>query len=87
MTELDLYKFINENDIEWHRQDNDGMPDILILPYIFQLEDFCKLIEYYDTDDGGLIVRLRNGYAGIWMKEICEYYGIDINNVFKEEKP
>lgn len=31
MTELELYKYINDNDIEWNRQDNDGTPDVLIL--------------------------------------------------------
>ena len=84
MTELELYKFINDNSIEWHRQDNEGTPDILIFPYVFQLEDFCKLIKDYDTDDGGLIIRLRslNGYVAIWMGELCEYYGINMDNVF-----
>jgi len=85
MTELELYRFINEHDIEWHKQDNEGTPDILIFPYIFQLEDFCKLVKGYNTDDGGLIIRLLDGYTAIWMKDLCEYFGIEIDNVFKSE--
>jgi len=26
MTELQLYKYINDNNIEWHRRNNDGTP-------------------------------------------------------------
>jgi hypothetical protein len=82
MTELQLFRYIHENNIEWHRQDNDGTPDILIFPYVFQLEDFCKLVKGYNIDDGGLIIRLMNGYVAIWMGELCEYYGINMDNVF-----
>jgi hypothetical protein len=28
MTELELYKYIKNNDIEWHRRDNNGTDDI-----------------------------------------------------------
>lgn len=82
MTELELYKFINDNSIEWHRQNNDGTPDILIFPYTFQLEDFCKLVKDYNADDGGLVIRLLNGYVAIWMNDLCDYFGIDIDKVF-----
>ena len=85
MTELELYKYINENNVEWHRHDNNGTPDVIILPYTFQLEDFNELIKDYDTDDG-LEVRLKNGYAGIWMQDLCDYYGIDIDKVFCGEE-
>jgi hypothetical protein len=82
MTELELYKFINDHDIEWHREDNDGTPDIIIFPFVYHLEHFCEIVKDYDTDDGGLIIRLKNGYVAIWMNDLCEYFGIDINKVF-----
>jgi hypothetical protein len=28
---------------------------------------------------------MMNGYFAFWMKDICEYYGIEINNVFVGE--
>jgi hypothetical protein len=82
MTELELYKYIHDNSIEWRREVNEGSPDILIFPYVFQLEDFCKLIKAYNADDGGLVIRLLNGYCAIWMNDICEYFAIDIDKVF-----
>jgi hypothetical protein len=85
MTELELYKFINDNTIEWHRRDNEGEEDIIIFPYIFQIEEFQKLLSNHHYDDGGLICRMMNGYFAFWMKDICEYYGIEINNVFVGE--
>lgn len=85
MTELQLYKYINDNNIEWHRHENEGVQDVIILPYTFQLEEFNELIKNYDTD-GGLPCVLRNGYCGIWMKDLCEYFGIEIDNVFTGEE-
>jgi hypothetical protein len=82
MTELELYKFINDNNVEWHKRDNEGTEDVVILPYIFLLEEFSKLIKDYDSDEG-LILRLQKDYVGIWMKDLCEYFGIELNNVFK----
>lgn len=85
MTELELYKYINDNDIEWHRHYNNGEQDVVILPYIFQLEDFAKLISNYNTDEG-LEMRFQNGYVGIWMKDLCDYFGIDYEKVFCGEE-
>lgn len=85
MTELDLYRYIHGNNIEWHRHNNNGVADVIILPYIFQLEDFSRLISNYDTDEG-LELRLQNGYVAIWMNDLCEYYGIDIDKVFVGEE-
>lgn len=44
MTELELYKYINDNNIEWHRQDNDGTPDIIMFPLTFQIDEFVVLL-------------------------------------------
>lgn len=80
MTELELYKFIHENEIEWHREQNDGESDIIIFPSIFQIEEFNKLVS--DTFEQGIECVMRDGYFAFWMRDICEYYGIDINKVF-----
>ena len=85
MTELELYKFINDNNIEWHRQDNDGVPDIIIFPYFFQMEEFGKLMKNF-TRDGGLECRMLDNYFAIWMQDVCDYFGISSENVFKEKQ-
>lgn len=87
MTELELYKFIKENNIEWHRADNEGTSDIIIFIYIFQLEGFYKIIKGYMDDDGGLAVRLLNGYVAVWMNDLCEHFDVDMNNVFTGQEP
>jgi hypothetical protein len=85
MKALDLYKFIQENDVEWRWENNDGEKDVLIFPYVFELKGFCELIKNYEPDEP-LQVRLKNGYAAIWMKDLCEYFGIKLSEVFEEDK-
>jgi hypothetical protein len=36
------------------------------------------------TTDNELNCVLKDGYVCIWMQDICDYYGIEITNVFKE---
>jgi hypothetical protein len=84
MTELELYKFINDNSIEWSKEINDHTEDILIFPYTFQMDRFVELVKDCDFDEG-LICRLKGHYFAIWMSELCKSNGIDMNNVFKEE--
>lgn len=80
MSELELYRFIKDNDIEWSRQGNDGTPDVLIFPYTFQVHDFYKLLK--GSIDEGIRCTLMDGYFAFWMKDICEAHDIDIDKVF-----
>jgi len=82
MTELDLHKYIQENNIEWHRQDNDGIDDVLIFPSFYQIEALHKILSPCLFDDEGIECRMKDGYFAIWMQDICDYYGIEMNNVF-----
>lgn len=87
MTELELYRFITDHDIDWRGESNEGAQDILIFPFIFQLEAFCQLINQYQTDESPLTIKVHpsSSYAAIWMRDICEYFGIDMENVFTSE--
>ena len=85
MTELELCKYIKNNDIEWHKRDNNGTEDIIILPDISDLNIFVKLVDKY-TIQGGIEGRLMNGYFAFWMKDLCDYYDIDMDNVFCKEE-
>jgi len=82
MTELELYNYIYENGIEWRWDWKDGNPDVLIFPYTFQIEEFSDLIK--SCTDDGVECRLMNGYFAIWMLEICDRYGIELEKVFPE---
>jgi len=85
MTELQLHKFITDNNVEWHRKDNNGTPDVMIFPKAWDFEAFCELVKGYYNDDGGLQVTVKRNYFANWMKELCEYFDIDMDNVFVGE--
>lgn len=86
MTEIELYKFIRDNDIEWHWRDNDGQEDVYILPFYFNLPDLIEILGGTILTNEGIECRLRDGYFAIWMNDICEYFGIDIFQVFPKEE-
>lgn len=82
MTELELYKFINENNIEWCKQDNNGTEDVLIFPSFYEMKAFKNLLPSSIFDGGGIECTMMDGYFCFWMKDICENYGLKLENVF-----
>ena len=90
MTELELYKFVNERHCEWHWGYHiDGIHLILIISHC-DLRGFCKMLDYSSFDDGGLNCDQRLLYDGsvglVPFENICEYYGIDAEKVFPKEE-
>lgn len=83
MDSLELYKFINDNNIEWHRLDNQGSEDILIFPNYGEVFKLNEILSPCLFDDGGVECVMKDGYLAIWMRDICQYYNIDMDNVFK----
>jgi hypothetical protein len=86
MKAIELYRFITENDIEYHYRDNNGTEDVIIFPYTFQIDEFSELLKSYDYCDGGIECFLMDGYFAIWMKDVCEYYGIELSEVFDKDE-
>ena len=82
MTELELYKYINDHKIEWHRAIRDGKEDILIMPAFDFLKAFTEMLGQSIFDDEGVESMLRDGYLCIWMQDICDFHGVEMNNVF-----
>lgn len=85
MTELQLFKFITENSIEWSRKDNNGTMDVMIFPYTFNMKEFAELIGNRGPEEG-IVCVLVNGYFAIWMNDVCSHFDIDPNNVFVGEE-
>lgn len=87
MTAIELYKFIEDNNIEnRYETDNEtGIRDVLIFPYTFQVHDFYKLLGKSSFDDGGINCQMMDGYFAFWMKDLCEYHGIELQEVFGED--
>lgn len=82
MTELSLYKFITDNEIEWRWDINKNEEDVLIFIYPWNIEDFNKLFSPFMFDDGGIECVMMDGYFCFWMEDICQHYDIILENVF-----
>ena len=88
MKAIELYKYIHENGIEFrYETHNDtGIRDVLIFPSIYQIEGFYKLLSRCSFDDGGIECQMMDGYFAFWMDDICSYHGVEIQEVFGEDK-
>lgn len=84
MTELELYKFVKDNNIEWHRSNNAGDLDIIMFVELYNLKEFSKLIK--SMLDEPVDCKMRDGYLCFWMNDMCGYYGIDPDVVFTGEE-
>ncbi len=84
MTELQLFKWITDNNIEWHWQENDGDDDVICCVDAHQLEGFFELFDRQFFDDVFQCI-LKYRYIAIWMNDICDYHGIELEAVFDKD--
>lgn len=80
MTELELYKFVNGNDIE-HHKDFRGGEDVILFINIHLLDEWNKMVSGM-LDDGVMECVMKEGYFCFHMNDICEYYDIKLESVF-----
>lgn len=86
MKELTLYKFIENNKVEYHRKNRTNETlDVIVFIDFDLLSKFQSIIGTGIFDDGGLEVVMKEGYVAIWMDAICEYLDIDLSAVFDKE--
>jgi hypothetical protein len=81
MTELELYKFIEES---LSLTSFDG-EEAIIWVYHHHIGDFVTLIGDYYLSEGGIEVRLQEEYIAVKMNEICEYNDINMFAVFSND--
>ena len=81
MTELELYKFIKDYNIEYHKIDD----EVVIFLSFSELAEFVKLISYNYFDDAGEDIVLKKEFVCIKMKDICQYYDIELQKVFEDK--
>jgi len=83
MSELELYKFLNENSIEhhWEREEKEL---IAWIPFCW-LQEFAELIGGNCLSDGGLMVNLQNNYIALDLVPVAEYHEIELENILKKE--
>lgn len=80
MTELDLFKFIQDHNSEYHWHGE----EIYFFVGDSDFKDFISLLPYSIFDDSGIDCKLKDGYLVFEMIGICDYCGIDPKRVFKE---
>jgi hypothetical protein len=87
MKALEIYKYIKNNNIEWHWiNEHKEINDVVIFPYYFQLDDFNKLLSNTDFDDGGIECNLMNGYVAIKLRDLFESHDIELSEIFPENE-
>lgn len=87
MTELQLYRFIKENDIECNifKDDRTGKISKVIsfIPY-FLIEDFIELFkDSLMLLNNPLECYLKEDCLCVEMTQVCEYFDIEPENIFK----
>ena len=84
MKALDLYKFIKNNKIEWHWS-NDNEEVYLMLNF-HELKEFNDLLGYHIFSEEGVEVVMKFDYVCYPMTYICEYFGVELKEVFTENE-
>ena len=85
MKNLELYKFITNNNIEYHRNEHKKMTNVIVFIPFNLISEFVKIIGSGILDEGGLDCVLKDGYIAIWMLEICEYLDVELLEVFDKK--
>jgi hypothetical protein len=81
MEALDLYKFIKENDIEYHWIEEGE--DVILFVNNRDLPEWNTLLGYHILDEEGLKCTMKDGYLCFEMKDICEHFDIKLSDVFE----
>lgn len=84
MTELQLYKFVNNNKLEYHWANKTKKEVYLFVPFCL-LSGFTSLFGNDYFDDGDFACVMKKDYVCFDMAEICQYYDIDIDEIFDKE--
>jgi hypothetical protein len=80
MTELELYKFIDEYNIE-HRWN--GEEFLVWIPF-YVLDDFMEMVSDSFFDEGGYEVNLQCDYICLDLAPIASYEDIELENILKK---
>jgi hypothetical protein len=81
MKAIELYKFVNNNNIEYHWNDD----DVILFVNDYDISEWNKLLGSHILDDSGLSCIMKDGYFCFKMKDICEYFDIELKDIFETE--
>lgn len=81
MTELDLYKFVQDKEVSW--QGN----SLILWINPSEVEDFAELIDRCSADDGGYDCKVQHdGTIVMELDMLCDEYDIDPENILPKEE-
>lgn len=85
MEELDLYKFIGEQKLEYHWVDEDN--DVVLFVEHYKMKNWNTFLKSYSLNifEDGIESVMKDGYSCFHMKDMCEYFGIKIERIFEKE--
>jgi hypothetical protein len=84
VSELDLYKFITDNNVEYHW--NHDNTECWMMPSIYLIEDFNKLLPKCLYDEDGVSSVMKDNYFCFEMVNICESCDIEPEKIFEKDK-
>jgi len=82
MKAIDLYKFVKENDIEYHWYYDS---EVFMYVEIQHIDEWNKLLGSSIFDDDGLDCIMKEGYFVFEMQNICECFDIELSEIFKNK--
>jgi hypothetical protein len=87
MKAIDFYKFINENNIEfhWHENPETKERDVLFFVNYWQIKDLSKLLTNADFGDEGIRCQMKDGYFDFWASDILYAHLIELTEIFGED--
>jgi len=85
MTELKLYKFLNDHELEYHWQDYEKKDaEFLVWIPFYLLEEFTQMIGYNYLSEGGIEVLLQESCIALDIVDIAEYHDIELENILSK---
>lgn len=81
MKELDLYKFIQSHNVEYHWLEN----DVMMFVNVWNIEEFLKMLPNGIFDDSGVECIAKQGYFVFMMQTICSYCDIELDRIFTDK--
>lgn len=81
MNALTLYKFLTDNSVECSWRDE--CLYAWLLPY--DVQEFSEMVESYISDEPLECHLVSSGYLCIDLVPVCEYYGIEPEEMHKKE--
>ena len=81
MTELELYKFVIENEIEYHWYDK----KCIMFVDVLEIGEFINLLGDGIMEEEGIECRMKKAYFCFDATEICDYFGINADNIFTDK--